>query len=294
MKSPISLSILLVPVIMTSCLNSSPQGMTCAPSPNFSERKLPVSMLVLHYTAEKTDAKALDCLTDGNAEHPVSSHYLVGRRGRIYAIVDEENRAWHAGPGFWHGIRDVNSASVGIEISNRGIDAKGRPVPFTDSEIDAVITLCTNICARYKIAQRDVVGHSDVALRRKIDPGPLFPWAKLAEHGIGFWTDDFAEPKVPTEEMLAAIGYDTGDAQAALRAFQLHFYPEAVTKGATRTLERLAAVYNGLRGQSAPAPADLNEMGSQSPRLLRTGKGDDAVCGHAGASPSAPNPEPET
>lgn len=217
-----------------------------APSPNFSERKLPVGMLVLHYTAGDSDAQDLQCLTDGAAANPVSAHYLVGRGGRVYALVDERNRAWHAGVSFWHGVTDVNSASIGIEISNSGHDARGRARPFTEAEIEAVVALCTNICSRYEIAPRDVVGHSDVAPRRKIDPGELFPWRRLAENGVGFWTDGFAEPKLPVAQMLAGIGYETVDVGASLRAFERHYYPEAVTSGATRTLERLAAVYNAL------------------------------------------------
>ena len=213
-------------------------------------------MLVLHYTETRSDKQALSILTNATAGHPVSSHYVVGRFGRVYALVDELRRTWHAGVSYWRGVTDVNSASIGIEISCRGRDAQGRPVPYGEAQIEVVIALCADICRRHAIRPENVVGHSDVAPRRKIDPGELFPWQRLAEHGIGFWTDAFAKPVAPAAEMLTGIGYDVTDEAAALTAFQRHYYPEALLNGAPRTLERLAAVHAALGAKcSRPHPA---------------------------------------
>ena len=210
-------------------------------------------MLVLHYTETATDQQALDILTNPNSAHPVSSHYVVGGDGRIYALVDESRRAHHAGVSYWHGVTDVNSASIGIEISNRGRDPQGRAVPYDEAQIEVVSSLAADICARHSIAPWNVVGHSDVAPRRKIDPGELFPWRRLAARGVGLWTDDFAKPTGTATEMLAAIGYDVTDEASALIAFQRHFFPEAILAADPRTLGRLAAVYEHLlarRGKS--------------------------------------------
>ena len=209
------------------------------PSPNFSERTRPVNMIVLHYTACEM-ASALATLRNPHADAPVSAHYLVDRNGRIFRLVDESKRAWHAGPGLWNGCDDVNSASIGIEIVNKGRDAQGRREAYPDAQIEAVIKLCRDIQSRHDI--RWVIGHSDMGLGRKEDPGEHFPWKKLAQRGVGIWTDDFAKPTLTRKEMLAKIGYDATRPDLATKAFQRHFYPEAITSGGKRTNERMAAV----------------------------------------------------
>ena len=97
------------------------------PSPNFDERKLPVSMIVVHYTETKTCEQALRILCDPAAEKRVSSHWVVDRDGTVYRLVDESKRAWHAGRSFWDGIEDCNSASIGIELVNDGTEAYPEP-----------------------------------------------------------------------------------------------------------------------------------------------------------------------
>jgi len=105
--------------------------------------------------------------------------------------VDETNRAWHAGVSYWKGITDVNSASIGIEMVNLGHDRNGRPRPYTAEQVEAVTRLCLDIQSRYDIT--DVVGHSDVAPTRKIDPGELFPWRMLADRGVRVRTKGFSD-----------------------------------------------------------------------------------------------------
>lgn len=200
------------------------------PSPNFNECKYPVSMIILHYTAIPTCAESLIRLSaTTNDAGNVSAHYLVDRNGDVIRLVDEANRAWHAGIGSWVGLADINSRSIGIEIVNVGLTEDGKREPFPDAQIDAVIKLCRDIQSRYQI--KYVLGHSDVAPQRKQDPGEAFPWKRLAEAGIGIWTDAFAEPKKSVAEMLAGIGYDVSDIDKAIIAFQRHWYPEAITEG---------------------------------------------------------------
>lgn len=151
------------------------------PSPNYDIRRLPVSLIVLHYTASPL-RESLNTLRNPRAAARVSSHYVVAQNGTVYRLVDETKRAWHAGVSRWQEITDVNSASIGIEMVNLGHDALGRPRPYRAEQIESVIRLCLDIQSRYAI--RDVVGHSDVAPKRKIDPGELFPWKMLADRGV--------------------------------------------------------------------------------------------------------------
>ena len=167
------------------------------PSPNFDARTRPVELVVLHYTGMQSLEIALDRLTDPaplagrypgpwqSAETPadqplgrVSAHYVVAEDGRVFALVDEASRAWHAGASHWAGEGDVNSRSIGIEIANGGHDF-GLP-PYPQIQTEAVIGLVGDICARHKLAPHRVVGHCDIAPARKADPGEHFPWARLA------------------------------------------------------------------------------------------------------------------
>jgi N-acetylmuramoyl-L-alanine amidase len=194
------------------------------PSPNHDERRRPVSMLVLHYTGMATAAAALDRLCDVQAE--VSSHYLVEEDGTVWSLVPEARRAWHAGAAFWRGERDVNAASVGIEIANPGHEFGYRPFP--EAQMRAVATLAGEILARHPISPWNVVGHSDVAPRRKQDPGELFDWPRLARAGIGLWPAAPAAPSADPAADLARIGYETDDLAATAAAFQRRFRPACV------------------------------------------------------------------
>ncbi len=161
------------------------------PSPNFDARTLPVSLIVLHYTAAPLK-ESLAVLRKGRGTARVSSHYLISENGTIYRLVDESKRAWHAGISHWKDITDVNSASIGIELVNLGKNKEGHFYPFAEKQIEAVTKLCLDIQSRYAIT--DVVGHSDVAPVRKIDPGDLFPWQKLYNRGVKVNTKGFTPP----------------------------------------------------------------------------------------------------
>ncbi|RAU22138.1 N-acetylmuramoyl-L-alanine amidase [Paramagnetospirillum kuznetsovii] len=217
------------------------------PSPNFEPRRSAiVDMLVIHYTGMPDGPAALARLCD--AEAKVSAHYLIEEDGRVFSLVSEDLRAWHAGASHWRGETDINSRSIGIELVNPGHEFGYRAFP--DAQIAALVDLSKGIVGRHPIPARNVVGHSDIAPPRKQDPGELFPWQVLAEtHGIGVWP--CGEPtELPPEHVvlagLAHVGYDIHDPKAALTAFQRHFRPwkvdghlDAETIGRLRGLMRI-------------------------------------------------------
>jgi N-acetylmuramoyl-L-alanine amidase len=181
-----------------------------APSPNFDARTAPPDILVLHYTGMRTGPEALDRLRDPAAK--VSSHYMVEEDGRIFRLVPEERRAWHAGVSYWKGERNINGVSIGVEIVNPGHEFGYRPFP--DAQIGAVIELIGDIRSRWTIGDDRIVGHSDVAPGRKEDPGELFPWKRVAEAGHGLWVEAPPAPGQPMAE---------GEESAAVFALQAGF-----------------------------------------------------------------------
>jgi N-acetylmuramoyl-L-alanine amidase len=200
-----------------------------SPSPNFDERELPITMLVLHYTGMEDAAAAIAWLK--NPASKVSCHYLVSEDGQILRMVPEEKRAWHAGRSWWRGVQDVNSASIGIEIVNPGHQWGYRPYP--DEQIDALVPLVAGILERHKITRGNVVGHSDIAPARKQDPGELFPWNRLARLRLALPrpTKNLMDPLWTDAGFLLALerfGYGVADPTAAVVAFQRRFRPELV------------------------------------------------------------------
>jgi N-acetylmuramoyl-L-alanine amidase len=200
-----------------------------APSPNFDDRALPVTMIVLHYTGTQDGDSAIAMLRDPAAG--ISSHYLVAEDGNVLRMVEEGKRAWHAGRARWRGIRDVNSASVGIEIVNPGHQWGYRPFP--DAQIDAVIRLIDGIKRRHAITRGNIVGHSDIAPDRKDDPGELFPWDRLARLRLALPrpTRNLMDPEWPDAAFLLALerfGYEIRDPVRSVVAFQRRFRPELI------------------------------------------------------------------
>lgn len=195
-----------------------------APSPNFNDRKLPVSLIILHYTGMEDGPSALARMRDRDAQ--VSAHYMVEEDGRVFQLVDEEKRAWHAGVSFWKGESDINSASIGVEIVNGGHDF-GLPA-FPDAQIEAVMELVGGILQRHRIAPENVIGHSDIAPARKQDPGERFPWTRLESAGLAQKLPE-AQAKGDPEALLALIGYDlTAGLVPVVKAFQRRWRPAKI------------------------------------------------------------------
>lgn len=193
------------------------------PSPNHGPRRggvLP-DMIVLHYTAMESAEAALERLCDPEAE--VSAHYLIAEDGRVWQMVEEAQRAWHAGAGQWGDVTDVNSRSVGIELANTSLH------PFPEPQMAALETLLPGIMARWRVPPARVIAHSDMAPARKSDPGPKFDWRRLAVQGLSIWPEPAPDPAEHDFDALAAVfGYIPDTPQAdRLKAFRDRFRPGA-------------------------------------------------------------------
>lgn len=221
------------------------------PSPNQDDRPdgMPVDMLILHYTDMESGAAAIARLRDPVAR--VSSHYVVEEDGSIFRLVPEHRRAFHAGISHWRGHDTLNGRSIGVEVVNPGHSCGYRPFPAL--QMAALCDLCLDILARWPIPARNVVGHSDVAPDRKIDPGELFDWQGLAANGVGLWpagvsghsTRPAGDGIARALPLLQAIGYpvDPGRPEIVLSAFQRHWRQETVSGEAdSGTLARIEAV----------------------------------------------------
>jgi N-acetylmuramoyl-L-alanine amidase len=184
-------------------------------------------MIVLHYTGMESAADALARMCDPVSE--VSAHYMVDEDGVVYRLIAEDMRAWHAGISYWAGSTDINDRSVGVELVNPGHEFGYRE--FSEPQMTALEELAHSIIARHSIPAHRVLGHSDIAPTRKFDPGELFDWRRLAQNGIGVWSDAIAEPDSPdlsqVSAPLAHYGYQVDEATPApaIMAFQRHFRP---------------------------------------------------------------------
>lgn len=206
-----------------------------------------VDMIVLHYTAMADCDAARARLCDPAFE--VSAHWLVRRDGTAEALVPEDRRAWHAGASCWGDVADVNSRSIGIELDNDGTS------PFPEAQIAALERLLRAAMARHAaVTPSRVLAHSDVAPTRKIDPGPFFPWRRLARAGLSVWPDGEGAPEA-LPRSLTRIGYDPDAAPGdRLRAFRLRFRPGAV--GPADAVDAALAAEIAARWPCAPEPAE--------------------------------------
>ena len=217
-----------------------------------------INFIVLHYTAEN-DADSLRILT----QNQVSAHYLIPARDddTIYHVVPDDKRAWHAGSGGFAGRTVLNDTSIGIEIVNEGIAQHYRGalksqnldyhpaehfVEFKDIQIRKIAQLVQDLSDKYDIEPKNIIGHSDMAPSRKIDPGAKFPWERLyKEFGIGAWYDeadkqhfmnqqDFERQSIADiKQAFRDYGYQINNSQDwdrpsrnVIYAFQLHFRPD--------------------------------------------------------------------
>nr|WP_061163776.1 N-acetylmuramoyl-L-alanine amidase [Caballeronia temeraria] len=252
MKKVIGLAAAISACLLTACTTTQIDRGTYIADTRYHAKNSDsrIRFLVMHYT-EIDEAGSLAVLTGDQ----VSVHYVVPDVPRIengepvvYQLVPEDKRAWHAGLSSWQGATELNASSIGIENVNLGpigplSDGKWQPYP--PAQVDALIKLSRDIVARYAIAPTRVVGHSDIAPQRKIDPGPLFPWHALYDAGVGAWPDDATvaahlagrDPKAPCDvralqDKLKRYGYDVATdgvlddkTRRVFSAFQMHFRP---------------------------------------------------------------------
>ena len=203
-------------------------------SPSFNERRgQSPHIVIIHYTGMKTVQAALKRLCDPAVE--VSAHYLIEEDGFVHSLVPEDKRAWHAGVSSWQGLSDLNSASIGIELVNTGHEFGY--TEFPEKQMTALKKLLADIVVRHDIKPQHILGHSDIAPERKIDPGEKFDWRALASEGLGLWAEpqemDYqaAEDIILNDgaflELLGAYGYDVSvEPKALISAYHRHFYPE--------------------------------------------------------------------
>ena len=195
-------------------------------SPNHGPRRhgLRPQLIVLHYTAMASANAAIERLCDPQAE--VSAHYVISRTGEVSQLVPEELRAWHAGAGEWLGQGDVNSRSVGIELDNNGMS------PFPEPLMAALEELIPQIMARHGITAKGVIGHSDMAPGRKIDPGPRFDWLRLERQGFARLRGGGSIPATPDAAAFRACAHALGytadvEDKTLLEAVRFRFRPQA-------------------------------------------------------------------
>lgn len=211
-------------------------------SPNYSLRTKKIEYIITHFT-DMTFQEGLERLCDPNFQ--VSSHFLIREDGEIFQLVDPYYKAWHAGVSSWHGIENLNESSIGIEMDNLGIGE------FTEQQMSSLLKLCEELIAQCDISRCNILGHSDVAPTRKIDPGIFFDWRYLAEHNLGKWHNveipetskvifsfgDGNDSILIMQEALRKLGYKieiTGifdwQTNCVVRAFQAKYNPSIIHK----------------------------------------------------------------
>ncbi|KAB2847453.1 MAG: N-acetylmuramoyl-L-alanine amidase [Hyphomicrobiaceae bacterium] len=228
------------------------------------------SLILLHYTGIASAKAAIDWLVCERSR--VSCHYLVDEAGEVTQMVEEHERAWHAGESCWQGLTDINSASIGIEVQNPGHEL-GYP-PFPEPQMAAVEALCLDIMRRHGISGDRVIGHSDVAPTRKADPGEKFDWARLGRRGVGVWREaasvegdaglglgDEGEEVARLRAALGSIGFGIAASarfdpltEQTVTAFQRHWRQQRVDgrldRSTLRTLESVRLAFSAARAGS--------------------------------------------
>ena len=153
-------------------------------SPNFDRKKRlanSIKIIVIHYTGMQSERESIIKLC--NRRSKVSSHFLINQNGKVYRMVQDNRIAWHAGKSCWKNYKNLNKNSIGIELVNKG--HQFGYTNFTKKQISSLVKICKILIKRYKIKKNNIVGHSDIAPLRKVDPGEKFPWEHLAKKKIG-------------------------------------------------------------------------------------------------------------
>ena len=212
-------------------------------SPNFNKKKRPlksIKIVVIHYTGMQSERESLKRLI--NPKFKVSSHFLINEKGKIYRLINDNNIAWHAGKSCWGKFKNLNKNSIGIELVNKG--HQHGYTNFKKKQITSLIEICKKLTRKYKIKKNNIVGHSDIAPLRKIDPGEKFPWKRLAKQNIGIWHNcnhrmlrKFRKIKISQLreffKNLNRIGYcfsgiKKSNFRKMTKAFQMHYRNELI------------------------------------------------------------------
>ena len=155
-------------------------------SPNFNRKKRSknvIKIIVIHYTGMQSERESIIRLC--NPKSKVSSHFLINQNGKVFRLVQDNRIAWHAGKSCWERYKNLNKNSIGIELVNKG--HRFGYINYKKKQISSLIKICKSLIKKYKIKKKNVVGHSDIAPLRKIDPGEKFPWENFARKKIGIW-----------------------------------------------------------------------------------------------------------
>jgi N-acetylmuramoyl-L-alanine amidase len=213
---------------------------------NFNLRK--PNYVIIHHTAQHSTEQTLKTFTLTKTQ--VSAHYVIGRDGQTFHMLNDYLRAWHGGAARWGNSTDINSVSIGIELDNDGTE------PFQEAQLTSLLKVLGSLKRTYNIPVANFIGHGDIAPARKSDPSALFPWQRLAARGFGVWYDEavlsdttaapfatdstgMALPGITPREALHIIGYDTQDMPAAIRAFKRHFAPNDASAELTERDRRI-------------------------------------------------------
>ena len=207
---------------------------------NFNLRK--PNFIIIHHTAQDSLKQTLKTFTLVSTQ--VSAHYVIAHDGRVVHMLNDYLRAWHAGNSSWGKNTDINSASIGIELDNNGVE------PFSELQINSLLALLTKLKKDYNIPTQNIIGHSDIAPIRKQDPSALFPWKTLATMGFGIWQDEVLEVApidFNVDQGLRIIGYNTKNLSAAIIAFKLHYIKTEVD--AVLDAKTVNTIYNIYKKQ---------------------------------------------
>lgn len=201
----------------------NPSGQDFVGTVNFGLRK--PNYVIIHHTAQNSTEQTLKTFTIAKTQ--VSAHYVIGRDGVIYHMLNDYLRAWHGGAAKWGNATDINSSSIGIELDNNGFE------PFQEAQIASLLAVLDTLKKNHAIPPANFIGHSDIAPGRKVDPNATFPWERLADRGFGLWYDNILTDSVPESfnpvEALRIIGYDVKSPENAVKSFQLHFVQKEIT-----------------------------------------------------------------
>lgn len=201
----------------------NPSGQDFVGTVNFGLRK--PNYVIIHHTAQNSTQQTLKTFTTPSTQ--VSAHYVIGRDGIVYHMLNDYLRAWHGGAAKWGNATDINSSSIGIELDNNGFE------PFSQSQINSLLMVLDTLKRKHAVPAANFIGHSDIAPGRKVDPNVTFPWKTLADRGFGLWPDAVLTDTVPDAfnpvDALRIIGYDVKNPVNAVKSFQLHFIQKEIT-----------------------------------------------------------------